>query len=83
MNDEVKPVKHGFLEDSSGDLSSGRLMKLTSFFFAIFFAAVGAAIIFFAAEYAPAEIGNYFLGVIGMFLGVATSAEIVQKLKGL
>jgi len=78
-----KHDKRSFLEDADGDLSSGRLMKLTSFFIAIFFAALGGLLLFFAKEALAPELNSYLIAIVGMFLGVATSAEIVQKIKGL
>lgn len=80
MSDDVKA---GFLEDAEGNKSSGRLIKVASFFVAIFFAITGSVLMFFSKEAAAVELGKYMLSVVAMFLGVATSAEVIQKLKNL
>jgi hypothetical protein len=84
VGDTIMDDKKGFLQDAQGDLSSGRLVKVSSFFAAIAFAVIGLAMIYVSKDSAIAgEISKYALATSGMFLGVATSAELVQKIKGL
>jgi hypothetical protein len=71
-----KPL--GFLTDPSGDLSSGRLIKLLSWCMA------GAlAVAYFCGR---AWISNFsmpeIVGLVGIFAGIAAGSEIVQKLTG-
>jgi hypothetical protein len=63
-------VVKGFLSDPDGDKSSGRLMKLCSFFIATGLALYGAA--------TKGDTSQY----VYIFLGVAMSAELVQKVTG-
>ncbi len=87
MSDECKeeatpsPKKRGFLQDDLGDNSSGRLMKISAFFIAALVAVIGVFLIAFV-EGTASELRGYLVSIIGMFLGVATSAEIVQRIKG-
>lgn len=79
--EQHKPI--GFLRDSLGDRSSGRLVKVSAFFFAVAIALMGLMLIVMSKDATIAnEIRSYVVALVGMFLGVATSAEIVQKIKG-
>jgi len=80
----TKPL--GFFRDPSGDLSSGRLVKIGSFFAAIVIGLAGLGVLSYAAIYPAATVNaaltplsSYCLGIAGMFLGVAGGSEIVQK----
>lgn len=79
MSDLVPKTKVNFLQDADGDLSSGRLMKLVAFFFAIFLGIAGAVLLVFAPGSAAADISKYMIATMGLFLGVATASEVVQK----
>lgn len=74
--------RYGYFQDANGDLSSGRAMKLVSFAFAMVLTTLGGTAIFFASEALAPELNSYLIAVIALFLGVATSAELVQKITG-
>lgn len=76
----------GIYEDPVGDVSSGRIMKLQAFWTALVLTAAGLiAIIVLGVtgnESTAAEVTKYLQVSIAMYLGVATGAEIVQKVTG-
>ena len=69
-NNGAEKKKLGFFVDDNGDLSSGRLIKIGSFVISVIISFLG---IILKSEY------QLILGLVGIFMGVATSAEIVQK----
>lgn len=81
---EKKPA--GFLADGNGDLSSGRLIKVYSFFTAAGVAIVGTIVMgvltYLGKGSEAGQLSTYLLGVVGMLLGVAAGTEITQKLTG-
>jgi hypothetical protein len=80
---QKKKKRRSFLQDSEGDLSSGRLMKLGAFLIAILLAVGGAAAIgiisYFNVDADVATLGIYLGAVVTAFLGVAAAAEHDQK----
>lgn len=72
--------------DPVGDVSSGRVMKLQAFWTALGLTAAGLiAIIVLGVtgnEATAAEVTKYLQVSVAMYLGVATGAEIVQKITG-
>lgn len=83
-NKEKKQL--GIYEDPDGDISSGRVMKLQAFWTALVLTAAGLiAIIVLGVtgnESTAAEVTKYLQVSVAMYLGVATGAEIVQKVTG-
>ncbi len=79
-NQQAERKIRGFFEDNEGDKSSGRLIKIFSFFMAIVFAIAGVFLLYAARDSGiAAEMGKYMVSIVAMFLGVATSAEFIQK----
>jgi len=79
-NQQAERKIRGFLEDGDGDKSSGRLVKIFSFFMAIVFAIAGVFLLCTARDSGMvAEMSKYIISIVAMFLGVATSAEFIQK----
>lgn len=76
----------GIYADPVGDVSSGRVMKLQAFWTALGLTAVGLiAVIVLGVtgnEATAAEVNKYLQVSVAMYLGVATGAEIVQKITG-
>jgi hypothetical protein len=77
MSNEVKTTdtKLGFLSDSNGDLSSGRLIKLSSFVIAVILAFLAILVI-------PVAKFDIAFKIIVSFLGLAGASEVVQKITG-
>ena len=71
---------HGYLDDRDGNHSSGRLMKLIAFVFAIIMTVVGVILIHIYPDHA--QLVTFLVATIGMFIGVATASEIAQKASG-
>lgn len=71
-------IKRTFLEDGLGDKSSGRLMKIFSFFIASILSFAGV-IAFFITPSVAVSLGQYVFQLVMAFLAVATSAELIQK----
>ena len=61
---------NGFLQDTNGNRSSGRLMKLLSFLVAVGLAAYGVFLKYDSSM------------LVSLFLGVALGSEITQKVTG-
>ena len=76
----------GIYADPIGDVSSGRVMKLQAFWTALGLTVTGLiAIIVLGVtgnEATAAEVTKYLQVSVAMYLGVATGAEIVQKITG-
>lgn len=64
----------GFFQDGDGNASSGRLMKVIAII-------VATALAFMLGLGVPPEaVYSELVVVIGLFIGIATSAEFVQKI---
>ena len=85
MSEENKePI--GMLGDPSGDISSGRVMKMQAFWTALGLAGTGVVALIVLTLIGKADMAGslkeYILTAVGMFLGVAVSAEVTQKVTG-
>lgn len=76
----------GIYADPVGDVSSGRVMKLQAFWTAIGLTAAGLIAVIVLGitgnEATAAEVNKYLQVSVALYLGVATGAEIVQKVTG-
>ena len=72
-------IKTGFLYDEKGNLSSGRLVKLTSIILAGITTLTGLVALIFVDN---AELSGYCFKMTGLFLATATGSEVVQKVTG-
>lgn len=83
-NNSKQPL--GMLADPAGDISSGRVMKMQAFWIAMSLSVVGLIAIITLGCLGKADVAkeatSYLITVVGMYLGVATGAELVQKLTG-
>jgi hypothetical protein len=88
MSDEVEkipvpelPKKLGMFDDPKGDFSSGRFIKVGSYFIAVILAGLLAVCLFTHSKDNPADpsIVSAISISIGVFMGCATGAEIAQK----
>ena len=77
-----KPL--GMFRDPQGDFSSGRFIKVFSFFVAVLLAGFLCIVLWKTSKTIPADpnLVNAVSWVIGAFLGVATGSELVQKITG-
>jgi hypothetical protein len=84
MSEEHKPL--GIMADPSGDISSGRVMKMQAFWTAIALTVVGFAtsivLGLLGKSDIAAQLQDYILISAGMYLAVATGAEVMQKATG-
>lgn len=79
----LKP--NGFLNDSDGNLSSGRLVKVCSFAISALVAigcTIFAVIQLMNGKPITQDFINFTLGVTGIFMATATAGEVVQKITG-
>lgn len=72
----------GLFYGPRGDFSSGRFIKVFSFFVACALAIILSVKLFTATKENPVDptLVNSLIWVCGAFLGVSTSSEIVQKI---
>ena len=83
MSDIIPDIKpKGIFSDPQGDFSSGRVVKIGSFFMAVLLAIVLCVIILITSKDKPADpaVINAISISIGVFLGIAGANEIVQKI---
>ena len=69
-----------FFQDTEGNFSSGRLIKVMSGFMAIVTALTGA--ITLIKQPTNTVIADYCFKLTGLFLATATGSELVQKITG-
>jgi len=72
--------KIGLFQNNKGELSSGRVVKLIAGASAFVLAFIGLYVV--SNDASNELVADYCFKMAGLFLGVATSAELVQKITG-